>query len=125
MAKQNVQSQQEPSIGQKVLTGLYNVADYFAGSAIAAMWDIHAKLIDQGWFGRDSFNTMYYQNRRTVGLDQNQKQEVSLEDTKQPVIEKHGQAHNFTPDAFYGRNSDKEAAQHQVRGREDDLGMER
>lgn len=128
MAKQSVQSQQEPGIWQKIASGAYNVADYLVGSAIAAMWDVHDKLIDRGWFGGNSFNTMYYQNRRSVGLDQNQKEAVSPEDAKQPVKEAHEHAPDFSPDVFYGRqNSEKTTEPQQARGRDDDLdlGMER
>lgn len=122
MAKQTVQPQQAPTAEQKSPSTLYKVADYLYPRVMSALDDIYRRLFAEPWFsGKTPFDVLHNQTQR-YAANQNDK---TIEDDKQPVKEAKGHQHDFTPDAFYGRNQGKETEQHPALGRDDDLGMER
>ncbi len=121
MAKQSVQSQQEPGIWQKIASGTYNVADYLYPRVMAAMDDIYRRVFAEPWFGKPTFDVLHNQTQRNAA-NQNDK---AVEEDKQPVKEAHGQSNDFTPDAFYGRHNSEKTTEPQQAYDRDDLGMER
>ena len=104
--------------GQETQEKLGKPWDYVYTSLL----DVHRRLIDEPWFGKPSFDILYNVNQRAATGKQKDK---PMDEDKQRVAEGTPYQHDYSPDAFYGKNQSKDAEQQQARGRDDDLGMER
>lgn len=88
----------------------------------AAINDISRRCVEEPWFGRPVFDVLYNQQHRTIhGSSAGQR----LEGEDRQLSEESGHQHDYSPDAFYGRNQGQEGQQQQSRERENDHGLER
>lgn len=88
----------------------------------AAINDISRRCVEEPWFGRPVFDVLYNQQHRTTGKA-SAGQRIEGEDRQ--LSEETDRRHDYSPDAFYGRNQGQEAEQQKSRERENDYGLER
>lgn len=86
---------------------------------VAALHDIHRRVIEEPWFGRTIHDVVAFYNQRG-----NWKDKDPPGDDLNPSQGK-GSAHDYSPNAFYGRNQSKEGEQQEAQQREQSRGMER
>lgn len=125
MAKQQAQQQQEHSAMEKLQATFKRMREMeptkLERGIVAALHDIHRRVIEEPWFGKPVFDVLYNSNQRAA----TGQRDKPIEEDKQRVAEGTAYQHDYTPDGFYGRHQDKNADQQNAHERDDDLGLER
>lgn len=94
----------------------------FERSVVTALHDIYRRVFEEPWFGKPVFDILYnYTNR--LGQERNRLKNHPDQDLGKP--ESQGFSHDYSPDAFYGRNQGQEKDQHEAPQQEYGRGMER
>lgn len=89
---------------------------------VAALHDIHRRVIEEPWFGRTIHDVVSHYNQR-IGQDGGKGKAPPGDDL--PSSQGKGSIHDYNPDAFYGRNQNKEGEQQEAQQQERSRGMER
>lgn len=86
---------------------------------VAALHDIHRRVIEEPWFGRTIHDVVAFYNQRGYSKDK----DPPGDDLSPPQGK--GLVHDYNPDAFYGRNQGKESERQESQQQERSRGMER
>jgi hypothetical protein len=125
MAKQPTPQQQEQGAMEKLQATFKRMREMeptkLERGIVAALHDIHRRVIEEPWFGKPVFDILHNSNQRAL----TGQRDKPVDEDKQRVSEGPWYQHDYNPDALYGRNQDKETEQQNACERDDDHGMER